>query len=113
VSGIHIVERISTRPGAARAMAEAIRRDYLPLAGERGMTLDRILVSPPIFDPELSNEVTVLWTVPDAKAWWLMAKSGRADTRAADFWRSHADLIVERHRSMATGDEQVEEVCNV
>lgn len=110
---IFIVERITTHPGCAEKLVAAIHDDYLPLATARGMSLDRILVSPPIWDPELSNEVTVTWTVPDTAAWWQMAKGGRADRRSAEFWTNHADLIAHRERSMAAPSGIVQELADV
>lgn len=110
---IHIIERITTQPGRARELIDAIRTEYRSLAEARQMTLDRLLVSPPMFDDDLTNEVTVIWTVPNTAAWWQMAKLGRADRRSAEFWGAHAELIAERHRSMATDSEDVAEVCDV
>lgn len=110
---IYVVERITTQPGAAQRLVAAIRDEYLPLATARGMSLDRILVSPPIWDAELSNEVTVTWTVPNTAAWWQMAKGGRADRRSAEFWTTHAELIAHRDRSMAAASDIVEELADV
>ncbi len=64
---IYVVDRVVTKPGCARKFVEAYVAEYVPGGRRRGMTLDRILVSPPVWFDEDCNTVTITWTV-DASA---------------------------------------------
>lgn len=110
---IYIIDRIVLRPGSARAFIEAYLSAYAPQARERGLTLDRILVSPPAWVDGETNTVTATWTVPGPKSWWAAAVSARHDPEPARWWDSMAPMIVERTRSMASRAEDVEGLCDV
>lgn len=45
---IYIVDRIVLAPGSAQRFIDAFLDDYAPGARSRGMSLERILVSPPV-----------------------------------------------------------------
>ncbi|MFQ6230076.1 hypothetical protein [Nocardia sp. NPDC002869] len=110
---IYIIDRIVLRPGSARTFIEAYLSAYAPQARERGLTLDRILVSPPAWIDGETNTVTATWTVPGPKSWWAAAVSARHDPEPARWWESMAPMIVERTRSMAGHAEDVEGLCDV
>ncbi|MDG3009763.1 hypothetical protein G4X40_06335 [Rhodococcus sp. D2-41] len=105
---IFVVDRVTTRPGRAREFVDAYLADYAPGALRRGMTLDRILVSPPLWSGDQANTVTITWTVEGVGAWWDMTRSGRGDPAPARWWTAVDELIVERSREMAAGYEDVE-----
>ncbi|MET7774016.1 hypothetical protein [Nocardia sp. NPDC005366] len=110
---IYIIDRIVLRPGTARAFIDAYMSEYAPGARERGLTLDRILVSPPAWIDGENNIVTATWTVSGPRNWWAAAVEGRHDPAPARWWESVAAMIVERTRSMASAAEDVEGLCNV
>lgn len=110
---IYIVDRIVLTPGSAPAFIDAYLSGYAPQARERGLTLDRILVSPPAWIDGETNTVTATWTVPGPKAWWAAAVGARHDPEPAGWWDSMAPMIVERTRSMASRAEDVEGLCDV
>ncbi|WP_280423781.1 hypothetical protein [Nocardia carnea] len=110
---IYIVDRIVLTPGSARAFIDAYLGGYAPRARERGLTLDRILVSPPAWVDGETNTVTATWTVQGPRAWWAAAVGARHDPEPARWWESMAPMIVERTRSMAGRAEDVEGLCDV
>jgi hypothetical protein len=110
---LYLIDRVVLRPGAARAFIDAYRTGYVPSARARGLTLERILVSPPVWIEDETNTVTATWTVSGTTAWWAAAVRGRHDPAPAQWWESVASLVVERSRSMASRAEDVEELCDV
>lgn len=105
---IFVVDRVMTRPGRAREFVDAYLADYAPGARRRGMTLERILVSPPLWSDDQANTVTVTWTVDGVGAWWDATRAGRGDPTPARWWAAMDELIVERSREMAAAHEDVE-----
>src|SRR4051794_17395856 len=89
---IYIIDRIVLIPGSARAFIDAYLSGYAPQARERGLTLDRILVSPPIWIDGETNTITATWTVQGAKAWWAAAVSARHDPEPARWWATMAPV---------------------
>lgn len=110
---LYIIDRVVLRPGAARAFIDAYLTGYAPGARDRGLTLERILVSPPVWIEEETNTVTATWTVSGPVGWWAAAVGGRHDPAPAQWWESMASVIVERSRSMASRSEDVERLCDV
>lgn len=47
---------------------DEFRAGYLPNASRRNLTLDNILVSPPLWSADESNIVTITWTVEGTAA---------------------------------------------
>lgn len=112
-STIYIIDRIVLKPGHARAFIDAYLSEYAPGARERGLTLDRVLVSPPAWIDAESNVVTATWTVEGPQQWWAAAVQGRHDPGYAQWWQSVSPMIVERSRSMAAAADAVEGLCHV
>lgn len=110
---IYIEDRVVTAPGKGRAFIEAYRRDYVPSASARGLTLDRMTVSPPLWLDDEPNVVTITWTVAGQANWWKAAIAGRHDPTLAQWWESVRPLIAERTRSTAANATDIEELCNV
>ncbi|MBQ7803078.1 hypothetical protein [Rhodococcus sp. (in: high G+C Gram-positive bacteria)] len=110
---ILIVDRVLVEPGKARAFVDAYRADYVPHALKLGMTLDGILLSPPVWFDDDSNVVTVTWTVSGSGQWWQTAIGRRFDPAVRAFWAQVEPMIMERSRSMAARIEDVEEMCDV
>jgi len=98
---IYVIDRVVTKPGCARQFVDAYVADYVPGGRTRGMTLDRVLVSPPIWIDDACNTVTITWTVRGTEAWWEMTRRGRRDPGLGIWWKKIDDLIVERSRTMA------------
>ncbi|WP_063049985.1 hypothetical protein [Nocardia arthritidis] len=110
---LYIIDRVVLRPGSARVFIDAYLDAYAPAARERGLTLERILVSPPAWIEGETNTVTATWTVPGTAGWWAAAVRARHDPAPAKWWESMAPMIVERTRSMASRSEDVEGLCDV
>jgi hypothetical protein len=85
----------------------------MPGAEQRGMKLDRILVSPPLWLEEQENRLLVTWTVDGVAAWWGMSAQSRFDPSVAGFWRSVDTLIVTRNRYFASAEADVAELSDV
>lgn len=105
---VFVIDRVTTAAGCARAFIDAYLTGYAPGARARGMTLRDVLVSPPIWFPDRTNVVTVTWTLPSPQAWWQMTWQGRPDPTIARWWSGVEDLVVDRTRSVATADVDVE-----
>ncbi|MFF0815610.1 hypothetical protein ACFYVR_10725 [Rhodococcus sp. NPDC003318] len=110
---IHIVDRVTTAPGRGRAFVDAYTAEYVPQAVRIGMTLDRVLVSPPVWLDDDGNTVTAIWTVSGHEQWWQTAIARRFDAGFVDFWRRVEPMVAERSRSMAAAAESVEGMCRV
>ncbi|TYQ10303.1 UNVERIFIED_ORG: hypothetical protein L601_002600000660 [Gordonia westfalica J30] len=110
---IYIVDQVVLAPGAARDFVAAYLDEYAPAAAERGLTLERITVTPPVWLDDDSNTVTATWSVVGPRAWWEAAVRARHDPGPARWWSEKSPMIVERSRSMAADVNDVEGLCNV
>ena len=110
---LYVVDEIVARPGDAKALLDAYLERYAPGARERGMVLDRVLVSPPLWLDDGCNTLTISWTLAGVPAWWHMRMLAGADAAVAAWW-SEVDARAERRqrRFMAAG-EDVEEALGV
>src|SRR3984957_445782 len=109
---IFVIDRMVTKPGCARTIIDTFLADYAPGARDRGMTLRDVLVSPPIWSEELSNTVTITWTLPSPQAWWEMTWKGRPDPTLGEWWWRIDELVVERTRSFAAAADGVDGLCD-
>ncbi|MEV0354883.1 hypothetical protein AB0H71_02360 [Nocardia sp. NPDC050697] len=112
-STLYIIDRVVVRPGTAREFIDAYLAGYAPGARNRGLTLERILVSPPVWIEGETNTVTATWTVTGSSEWWAAAVAGRHDPAPAQWWESMASMIVGRSRSTASRAQDVEGLCDV
>ncbi len=110
---IYIVDQVVVRPGRAPEFIDAYLHEYAPSARERGLTLDRVLVSPPAWIDGENNTVTATWTVSGPGDWWAAAVRGRHDPEPSRWWESVESMIVERTRSMAASADDVEKLNDV
>lgn len=110
---VFVIDRVVPRPGCARRFVDTYLAEYAPGARDRGMTLRNILVSPPIWSEDLSNTVTITWTLPSARAWWEMTWKGRPDPALGEWWSRIGELIEERSRSVAAAADDVDGLCDV
>ncbi|MEE2031101.1 hypothetical protein [Rhodococcus chondri] len=110
---IFVVDRVVTKAGCARAFVDKYIEEYAPGGHERGMTLDRILVSPPIWSDDETNVVTITWTVDGVESWWQMTRQGRRDPDLGRWWSRMDELVIERSRTMAAESADVEGLSDV
>lgn len=110
---VYVIDRVVTRPGCARRFVDAYLAGYAPGARSRGMTLEHVLVSPPIWFEEHPNTVTATWSLPSAQAWWEMTWQGRPDPSIGEWWEGIGDLVLERSRSVASAAADVDTLCDV
>ncbi|MFC4128569.1 hypothetical protein [Nocardia rhizosphaerae] len=96
---VFVIDTVVTKPGRAREFVDAYLGGYAPGARERGMTLERIVVSPPVWLADESNTVTATWVLDGAAGWWAMTWRGRSDPAVRQWWADAAELIAERSRS--------------
>ncbi|ODR04822.1 hypothetical protein BHQ15_16560 [Mycolicibacillus koreensis] len=110
---VFVVDRVETKPGQAREFVQRYLAEYAPGARERGMTLQHILVSPPIWFPDRSNTVTATWTLPGPTQWWQMTWKGRVDPQLGRWWSQIEALVESRTRSVAAAADDVDALCAV
>ena len=52
---VYVVDELVAKPGDGRVLLDAYMADYAPGARARGMTLEQVLVSPPLWADELEH----------------------------------------------------------
>jgi hypothetical protein len=110
---IYIIDELIAAPGKGRELLAAYKDRYVPGAQARGMSLERILVSPPLWLDKASNRLTITWTVEGAGAWWGQAVQSRYDPSVGEFWSSIEPLVVSRARHFGACEADVAELSNV
>ena len=110
---IYVIDEIVALPGRGRELLDAYRTRYAPGAEARGMTLDRILVSPPMWLDDDNNTLLITWTLKGAPAWWGMSFQARNDPAVADWWAEADEMIVSRNRYFATAEGHIAEITHV
>jgi hypothetical protein len=92
---ISILDHLIVRPGRRDELLNGFRANYLPAARARGLTLAGIYVVPPLELDGVPSEVTIVWTVPDYRAYFSMRGQAGADPSVAAFW-AWCEALVER-----------------
>lgn len=110
---VYIVDEFVAKPGKGQELLAAYKARYAPGAQARGMLLDRVLVSPPLWLDEASNRITISWTVEGAGGWWGQAVQSRYDPAVGAFWPSIEPLIVSHNRWFGAAESDVAELSNV
>lgn len=110
---VYIVDEMEVVPGRAREFLASYLEQYAPGARARGLTLDRILVSPPVWLTDQSNTVTVTWTVPGPDAWWQQRWAAGRDPDVAAWWASADESLVSRRRTTSSALDDLEAVTDV
>lgn len=72
MSRIIVKDEVWPVAGMVEAYRDAYLSEYAPSARERGMTLESVLLSPPLVLAEGGNCLTFVWSLPDAAAFWAM-----------------------------------------
>ncbi len=108
---VYVTDRVLTKPGMGRRFVDRYLSEYAPGARERGMTLEHLLVSPPIWFEDQPNTVTATWTLPSPLAWWQMTWKGRPDPELGQWWARADELVQERSRSVAAAAADVDTLC--
>jgi hypothetical protein len=93
---IYILDRVSIKPGQLSRYQQRLREQYLPGARARGLQLVGSWVTPPL-EVEQGNELLLLWSLPDVRAFWAM-RAGGGDPDAVAFWQQAAQLGEHRER---------------
>lgn len=104
---IYLIDELVAAPGKGQDLLAAYKDRYVPGAQGRGMVLDRIIVSPPVWLEGASNRLTILWTVEGAGGWWGQAVQSRYDPSVGAFWPSIEPLIVSRERHFGAAESDV------
>ncbi|MFC9551698.1 hypothetical protein ACFTWF_12680 [Rhodococcus sp. NPDC056960] len=110
---VYIVDDMVVAPGRGRAFLAAYLECYAPGATARGLTLDRVLVSPPVWLEDRSNTVTVSWTVRGAREWWRQSLLARHDADVLRWWADADELLTSRRRTVSCSSVDVEAVTDV
>lgn len=110
---IYIVDELVALPGQGEALLAAYQADYAPGAAARGMVLDRIIVSPPLWLDEASNRLLITWTVEGAGGWWGQAVQSRYDPSVEAFWAGAAAMLESRNRYFGSAAADVAEIAHV
>lgn len=111
---VYLVDVVATKPGQAKTFLDAYMKGYVPGARTRGMKLERVLVTPPVWLEEESNTVIITWTLQGAAGFWGMTFQGRQDPALRDWWWHQAsDLIQSRRRYVAGELSSVDELSKV
>ncbi|CAM2778187.1 NIPSNAP domain-containing protein [Prescottella defluvii] len=110
---VYIVDEMEVVPGRARAFLASYLERYAPGAKARGLTLDRVLVSPPVWLTDQSNTVTVTWTVAGADEWWQQRWAAGRDPSVAQWWADADDWLIRRSRSTSCAADDVTAVTSV
>src|ERR1700712_1855867 len=103
---ILILDEIDVKPGLTAAYRDAYRRDYMPAAERRGMTLIGAWQNPPGLDyDELSATLYYLWSIENIAAWWAMRFSRDADGVDERFeklawWQDSDRMTLRRQRKL-------------
>lgn len=110
---IYCVDELLAKAGKGREVLSRYREEYAPAATARGMTLDRELVSPPMWLDEQANRLLITWRIAGAAAWWGVSSQSRFDPSVAAFWQSIDPLLESRNRYFASADADVAELSDV
>ena len=110
---IFIVDELVALPGQGQAVLAAYQARYVPGATARGMMLDRVIVSPPVWLDEASNRLLITWTVDGAGGWWGQAVQSRYDPAVEAFWAETTAMLVSRNRYFGSAAADVEEIAHV
>lgn len=109
----YVLDEITCKPGKAQAMLDTYLKEYAPGARERGMELDRVLVSPPMWLEEQPNTLHITWKLAGAPGFWAMSYQGRRNPAVKGFWDGVEPLIEKRSRRFLAATADVEVLCDV
>ncbi|WP_254699131.1 hypothetical protein [Rhodococcus sp. SGAir0479] len=113
VPTVYVVDELVVAPGRGREFLTSYLERYAPGARRRGLVLDRVLVSPPVWLDDQSNTLTVTWTVPGADAWWQQRWAAGRDPDVAAWWADADAALVSRRRTTSCALDDVAAVSDV
>ncbi|QKS01415.1 hypothetical protein F9288_18640 [Sphingomonas sp. CL5.1] len=105
---VYVLDDLIAKPGEGRALLDAYMADYAPGARARGMTLEHVLVSPPLWMDDQPNTISITWSVAGAAGWWAMRHAAGADPGTTAFWEAVSDRLLGRARRFAAAPGDVE-----
>ncbi|MCB0996988.1 MAG: hypothetical protein KDB21_17965 [Acidimicrobiales bacterium] len=95
---VRIIDELVPHPGRADDVVALLLRRYAPGAAERGLTLEHVWRSPPADLVADGIRLTIVWSVPDAAAWWRQRGLAGQDPSVVAFWADLDELLVSRDR---------------
>ena len=110
---VFVIDELVARPGEGERVISNYLDRYAPGAKARGMTLERVLVSPPVWLDDQPNTISILWRVDGAGGWWGMRVAAGADPDVAAFWDAAEARLLSRRRSFAAAPEDIEALNRV
>ncbi|WP_237246026.1 hypothetical protein [Sphingopyxis witflariensis] len=110
---VHAIDEIVAQPGEGKALLDDYLAHYALGARARGMKLEQILVSPPMWLDDQSNTLTFRWSLAGAGAWWQMRFVGGNDPDVAAWWAEVDVRAVSRRRFFASEPADIEGLCDV
>lgn len=109
---VQIIDELVSRPGEGPQVFADYMERYAPDAKARGMTLDRVMVSPPVWMEDQPNTILIIWSVSGAEGWWGMRLAATASPDTAEFWSWIGPRLLDRKRRFAAAPEDVETLCH-
>ena len=104
---IWLLDRYAVKPGRLGELQAAFEARGLPSARRRGLTLVGRWITPPVELEQEGNELLVLWSLPDAEAFWPMRIGAGTDAEVAAWWNEVDALVLRRERQfLAAAGEQ-------
>jgi hypothetical protein len=106
---IQLIYELAVPPTRLREVHQLFATDYLPAAGERGMTFAGAYITPPIELDDAPTTLVLQFTLPDADAVWAMKRRVIDSAEVAEFWRRVDAIVVSRQRRfLAPYDEALD-----
>ena len=100
MSRILVKDEVWPVVGKVEAYRDAYLANYAPGARERGMTLEAVLLSPPVVLAEGGNCLTFVWSLADPAALWAMRFAAYGATET--WWEQGAGLAHRQTRTFHT-----------
>ena len=94
---VAILDRVTLRRAEAEAWLERMHRDYRPGAEARGLSLAGVWQTRA--DEHDAVEVVIVWTVPDARAFFATRAGSNAHDVVA-WWKETDALALSRERTV-------------
>jgi len=110
---VYVIDELVARPGEAQGLLQDYLERYAPGARARGMALDRVLVSPPLWLADGSNTLTITWTLAGVSQWWQMRAQAGAEPAVAAWWAAVDERVMSRQRRFMAAPEDVEGLIDV
>ncbi|MGH8447112.1 MAG: hypothetical protein ACREVL_17730 [Solimonas sp.] len=103
---VYLVDRLTAKPGRAQELLRAYRERYMPGAQARGLRLQTIRLSPPLWLDGQANTLEFVWVFDGAIGFWTMTQQARLDATLQDWWwREVPELIEARERYLSADIE--------